>query len=80
MKIKLKDGCVYDEEGRKCISLGEFLKLNPNVIYFEYPYLNFKIYCKKLFVSENNCLVKTNGHEELMSLDNYEHYEGTKNG
>ena len=80
MKMKLPDGNIYDEQGRKCTILKDFLEANPDVIYFKYPYLNFEIYCKKIFVSENNCLVKTNGHEELLSLDNCELYQEVENG
>ena len=75
MKIKMPDGIVYDENRNKCQSLKYFLTENPKVEIFSYPMYNFNILCRKLFVTPNNCLVMTNGKEQLIDLEYCEVYK-----
>jgi hypothetical protein len=75
MQIKMPDGCVYDEEGTKLTKLRDFLEQHKDLKKFKYKYFNFYIGCRVIFISENNCLVATNGTEKLMDLEYYERFE-----
>lgn len=67
--IKLPDGSFVNGEGEPLQTLWAFLKKNPEVEVFKYSHhCGFKIVCRKLFVTEINCLIQTNGNEELMPL------------